>query len=69
MRKMFSFISGSVVGLLVGGTVAVLLAPASGETLRNELRDRFGRFTNELNQIVETRRIELEAQLEELRKN
>ena len=39
MRRMFGFLIGIFVGALVGSTVALLLAPESGEEIRAELRD------------------------------
>ena len=36
--KGFGFIAGLVIGGLVGATVAILLAPASGEATREQIR-------------------------------
>ena len=41
MKKFFSFFVGTVMGALVGATVALLLAPSSGETLRAQIQERF----------------------------
>ncbi|HCB01263.1 MAG TPA: YtxH domain-containing protein, partial [Anaerolineae bacterium] len=38
MRRMFGFLIGTFVGALVGSVIALLLAPESGESLRNQLR-------------------------------
>ena len=64
MRKMFGFLIGIFVGWLVGGTMALLLAPASGEKLRGELRSRSSGFTSEIKLAASTRRKQLEDQLE-----
>ena len=60
MRRMFGFLIGITVGGLVGSTIALLLAPESGEELRSQLRDRGQNFFNE-------RRIELRQRLETMR--
>jgi gas vesicle protein len=40
MKKFLSFMSGVIMGGLVGATIALLLAPFSGETLRGQIRER-----------------------------
>ena len=67
MKKFFSFFVGAIMGGLVGSTVALLLAPSSGETLRGQIRERFAALQDELAQAASERRIELEEQLENLR--
>ena len=68
MRKFFSFLIGTTMGALVGATLALLLAPNSGEDLRGQIRDRFNVLQDELSQAAAERRIELETYLESLRK-
>lgn len=67
MRRMFGFLIGVVVGGLVGATVALLLAPETGEGLRRQIRERGAAFLGEIRQAANTRRIELQDRLEELR--
>ena len=67
MRRMFGFFIGVVVGGLVGATVALLLAPESGESLRSLIRERGAAFLGEVKQAADTRRIELKDRLETLR--
>jgi len=67
MRKFFSFLMGVIMGGLVGATVALLLAPFSGETLRGQIRERIGSLQDELAEVAGTRRAELEKQLANLR--
>ena len=67
MRRIFGFMIGIVVGGLVGSTVALLLAPESGEELRGQLRERGMAFQAEIRNAADTRRIELRERLEELR--
>jgi gas vesicle protein len=64
---MFGFVIGLFVGWLVGGTVALLLAPESGEELRNEIRSRSANFLGEIKSAADTRRADLEKQLADLR--
>jgi gas vesicle protein len=64
---MFGFVIGLFVGWLVGGTIALLLAPESGEDLRNEIRSRSANFLGEIKSAADTRRADLEKQLADLR--
>jgi gas vesicle protein len=64
---MFGFLIGIAVGGLVGGTIALLLAPESGEELRSELRERGQNFYNDVRHAADERRIELRQRLEVLR--
>ena len=63
MGRIFGFMIGIFVGSLVGGTIALLLAPQSGEGLRSELRARSANFTGEIKSAASTRRKQLEDQL------
>ncbi|MFN8399669.1 MAG: YtxH domain-containing protein [Anaerolineales bacterium] len=67
MRRMFGFLIGIFTGALVGGVIAVLLAPESGERLRGQLRDRGQNFLNDVRHSADARRIELRSHLESLR--
>jgi gas vesicle protein len=67
MRRFFGFLLGAAGGALVGATLAILLAPASGQDLRNEMRSRFKKFGDELQEAAQQRRGELERQLEAMR--
>jgi gas vesicle protein len=67
MRKFFSFLMGSVMGALVGATVALLLAPESGENLRGTIRQRFIALQDEVSQAASNRKMELEEKLANLR--
>jgi gas vesicle protein len=68
MKQMMSFLSGAVMGALVGATLAILLAPFSGEDLRKEMRERAEKVQTELRDAAQSRRAELEKQLASLRK-
>lgn len=67
MRRMFGFLIGIFVGSLVGSVIALLLAPESGEELRNEIRARGQNFMGEIKHSADSRRIELRNRLETLR--
>jgi gas vesicle protein len=64
---MFGFLIGIAVGGLVGGTIALLLAPESGEDLRVQLRDRGQNFFNDVRHAADERRIELRQRLDAMR--
>ena len=66
MRRVLGFMMGIMVGALVGATVALLLAPESGASFRDELRARGENFVADVRQAAETRRIELTNRLESL---
>ena len=68
MNRIISFISGAAMGALVGSTLAMLLTPASGEEIRTKMAEQVQRIQDEVKSATETRRIELESQLESLRK-
>jgi gas vesicle protein len=67
MRSVFGFLIGTFVGGLFGATIAILLAPESGDELRGRLRGRASGFTDELRSAASMRRIELEQHLAQLR--
>ena len=67
MRRMFGFLIGITVGGLVGSTIALLMAPESGERLRSELRLRGETFFNEVRHAADERKIELRQRLEYMR--
>jgi gas vesicle protein len=67
MKRTLSFLSGALMGALVGTTLAVLLAPASGEELRAQIQERVQTFQHEVQQAASSRRADLERQLSALR--
>ncbi len=68
MRKFFSFLSGAMIGALVGATAALLLAPSSGEELQARARERVMSLKDEVREAYEARVAQLETELESLRK-
>lgn len=67
MRRFTNFIAGAVCGALVGAAVGLLLAPRSGDDLRQSAIDRVTALRDEIRQAYETRKTQLEAELESLR--
>jgi gas vesicle protein len=68
MNRAISFLSGAVMGALVGATLAILLTPASGEELRTRMQEQTLKIQEEVKAATANRRAELETQLETLRK-
>jgi gas vesicle protein len=64
---MFGFLIGVTVGGLVGSTIALLMAPESGELLRSRLRERGQNFFYEVRHAADERKIELRQRLEDMR--
>ena len=67
MNRMFGFLIGVTVGGLVGSTIALLMAPDSGELLRSRLRERGQNFFYEVRHAADERKIELRERLEDMR--
>ena len=68
MRRMFGFMIGIMVGALVGSTVALLLAPESGEALRKRAaRTRREAWLQMFGTLRRRGSIELTDRLETLR--
>jgi len=62
MNKVFSFMAGAISGALVGGVVAILITPASGEELKQGAVDHWNLVLEEARNAREEKRIELETQ-------
>lgn len=67
MRRFFNFLAGALCGALVGGVTALLLAPYSGEELRDRARERADSLRHEVRDAYEARVAQMEAELEGLR--
>jgi gas vesicle protein len=67
MRKFGNFVFGAMLGGLVGGLLAILYAPASGEKTRKQIEDYFIHLQEEVTRAAEEKRVELETQLQKLR--
>ena len=67
MRRTFGFLIGIAVGGLVGSSIALLMAPDSGDQLRAELRARGENFFTEVRHAADERKIELRQRLDYMR--
>jgi gas vesicle protein len=67
MNRFLSFLAGVFSGALVGATIAILLAPASGEELRIQIQERAAYIQDEVKNAATERRAELEEQLAALK--
>ncbi len=68
MSKFISFLTGILSGALVGAVAAILMTPASGDELRNNLRGRADDLMADLKAAVASERRRLEAELESLKR-
>jgi gas vesicle protein len=64
---MFGFLIGITVGGLVGSTIALLMAPESGNELRHQLRERGQNFFRDVRHAADERKIELRQRLDAMR--
>jgi gas vesicle protein len=67
VQKVVNFVLGFVMGGLVGGSLAILFAPMSGNRLRTEFGDYTRQVRLEVEQAATNRRLELERELANLR--
>jgi gas vesicle protein len=67
MQRTLSYLAGAITGALVGATLVVLFTPASGETIRSDLRNRVDALRMQMKDAASARRDDLEAQLARLR--
>jgi gas vesicle protein len=67
MRRVLGFFIGVTIGSIVGASLALLFAPASGQEVRAQINDRAQAFASDIRQAASTRRIELQERLEILR--
>jgi len=66
MKKAMAFIFGAVLGGVLGGITALLLAPYSGEELRTVIQKEVDNIQIEIKEAAQKKRAELEGQLDEL---
>jgi gas vesicle protein len=64
MRKFFVFLTGFLAGVWTGGMLSLLFAPESGSELQLRIREGVERLVEEGKSAAETRRHDLEEQLE-----
>jgi gas vesicle protein len=68
MDKTLDFLTGLLLGALVGGTAAMLLAPRRGADTQALLRERVDEVIEEGRRAAAERRAELEAQFAEAKR-
>jgi gas vesicle protein len=67
MQRLGSFLLGAILGGLIGASVAILMAPSSGEELRIGMKERVYEIRSEVADAAAQRRAELESRLASLR--
>lgn len=67
MRKFGILLFGTVLGGLVGSTLALLLTPVAGIEIRKKISNVIGNVRTEIINASKEKRLELETQLEQLR--
>ena len=67
MSRFLNFTIGALLGGIVGSALALLLTPASGDSLRSQMRETVVEVQEEVRQAALSRRAELEKQLAALR--
>ena len=69
MNRFTSFLNGVVIGAIAGAVIALLLAPKSGEDLRDDIGREVDEILEEGRRAAQQRQRELEEQLNQLRGN
>ncbi|MBS1250186.1 MAG: hypothetical protein MAG431_01776 [Chloroflexi bacterium] len=67
MKKFTRFLSGMILGSVIGGISVLLLTPASGDDLRSELQQKVKDIQAEIKTAASEKRRELEEELQKLR--
>jgi gas vesicle protein len=67
MKKFMSFMTGAILGGLIGASVVMLYAPTDGKTMQTRIKDSFIELKSDVLQAAEDRRKELNEQLNQLR--
>ena len=66
MKKAMAFSFGALLGGVIGGLTAILLAPYSGEELRTVIKKEVENVQIEIKEAAQKKRAELEEHLDEL---
>ncbi|MCK4831293.1 MAG: YtxH domain-containing protein [Anaerolineales bacterium] len=67
MRKFFAFMTGILCGAIVGGAIALLLAPMSGKSMQEELAVRFDKLKADIEASVAEQEKRLRAEFERMK--
>jgi gas vesicle protein len=68
MSKLLAFLGGVLSGAIVGAVSALLVTPASGDDLKQQARQRYNDMLDEGRKAGETRRAEVIAEFEVLKR-
>ncbi len=67
MMRLINFLAGFIVGVVLGGMIALLFAPKPGPETQEWFRRRFEGVLEEARQAAETTRADAHARLAELK--
>ena len=67
MRKFFAFLAGVMSGAIVGGTIALLFAPMSGEAFKDEIGARIEQVKVEVETAAAEQEKRLRAEFERIK--
>ena len=67
MKQLVNFLTGMILGGLVGAAAVMLFTPTSGENLRLRIQERSIQLKDEIKSVADARRAELERELNALR--
>jgi gas vesicle protein len=67
MRRVVSFVIGTLIGGTIGAAVALLFAPSAGKDLRLQINDRTQGLVTDIRHAAISKRIELQERLDTLR--
>ncbi len=68
MSKLLAFLGGVLSGAIVGAVSTLLLTPASGEDVKQQARQRYNDMLDEGRKAGESRRAEVIAEFESLKR-
>jgi gas vesicle protein len=68
MSKVLAFLGGALSGAIVGAVAALLLTPNSGSDLKEQARQRYNEMLDEGRKAGETRRAEVLAEFEAMKR-
>jgi gas vesicle protein len=68
MRKAGSFLIGLITGAVIGGGLALLFAPSSGEDTRARLQESYSHIRNEVKEAAANKARDLKSELAKLQK-
>jgi gas vesicle protein len=68
MNKLLSFMAGALTGALFGAAAALLLTPASGQQLRDDVVTRWEDALSEAKKAMEETRLDMQKQFEQMQK-